>query len=394
VAACGHDARPLAAPEPAGGTGAVIVDAVRTPLGRPCPDGAYSRVAAWWLLAGVLGDLVRRAGVDAARVRRLLLTAPGEPAGAPVTGRRAWRAAGLQGVPRIETADRRLPPRRAGSGQDLVHRAVRAMAAGRYDLAIVAGADAAPGGPAPEPAAGIAAELLAARHGLGRRQLDDYADRSRRHSAEVAALGEFRSEIVPVRDPAGRTPAVTEDETVGAHAAGPDPVEPLFRDERVAARYPQIGWDVTAANSAVPATGAVAVLLATQRFAAEHGLRPRAAIAAVAEHPCGAAPRPHGMELATRAVLAGRGLGVDDMDHYEVSETFAAIALAWQRQFDADLDRFNPRGGAIGLGRLAGAAGLRSMTTMLGALEDTGGSLGLQVMDEAGGRFSAMVVRR
>lgn len=376
---------------------AVVVDAVRTPLGCRRSEGALAGVATWWLLAELFEALAHRTRVDPSCVQRLLLAAPGEPAGAPATGRRAWRAAGLDGEPRVETADHARPPGHPGSGQDLVHQAVRAMTAGEYELAVVAGADSSCVERAPEPASGIAAELLAARWGLDRRQLDEYADRSRRNTAEVAAMGEFQAEIVPVRDPAGGAgPVVAADETIGAPSAAgrKNRAEPLFRDERVAARYPEIGWHITAENSSVAAAGAVAVLVATDRFAAEHGLRRRARVVAVADRAAGDAMALDGQQCATTAVLARGGFGVNDMDHYEVSETFAPIALAWQRQFDVDLDRFNPRGGAIGLGRPAGAAGIRSMTTMLRALEDTGGSLGLQVMDDAGGRFQAMVIER
>jgi acetyl-CoA acetyltransferase len=128
--------------------------------------------------------------------------------------------------------------------------------------------------------------------------------------------------------------------------------------------------------------------------AAELGLRPRARIHAMSvlgDDPLMmlTAPIP-----ATERVLSRSGLAIDDIDHYEVNEAFASVPLAWQAAFDVNPDKLNPRGGAIALGHPLGASGCRLMTTMLSALEDTGGRYGLQTMCEAGGMANATIIER
>lgn len=351
-------------------------------------------IPASWLLAELVRALAARASLGELRVDRILLAAPLEPDGADVVGRTAWRQAmrcgpveparGIADVPPVETFD--VPDGPASTGQGLVHRAVRLVDSGECDLVLVAGAASSrvvsDGGPPWCPVPPAAADLLATRWGLARGELDEYATRSRRRAAEVAAMGEFRPEIVPVRHPAGdRQDVITEDElSDDAHVA-----EPEWEPARL----------VTEHNSCRAAAGAAAVLIAGTRFATRHGIGGRGRVVALADSVADAGDdTAAGPVLATRAVLAESGLGIDDMDHYEISETCAPVTLAWQRRFQAGMDRFNPRGGAIALGRLAGGASIRSMITMLRALEDTGGTFGLQVMDDAGGRTKAMVVER
>jgi acetyl-CoA acyltransferase len=361
------------------GVDAVIVDAVRTAMGRGRPDSAMKDISASWLLAELFGALITRNGLGGRRVNRILLAAPLEPDGAAAIGATAWRAAmgsarpappwEITDAPSVETFD--VPGCPTDTGQDLIHRAVRLVDTGVCDLVLVAGVTSShavtDGGSPWRPAPSDGAELLAAQWGLQRGELDEYAARSRRHAAEVAATGEFRPEIVPVRHPAAdRTAVIAEDEL-------------------------DAGRPGTAHHSCRAAVGAAAVLIAGARFAAAHGIPGRGRFVAFSD--AGGEPTA-GPILATKAVLAESGLEINDIDHYEVSETCVPVTLAWQRQFMAGMDRFNPRGGAIALGRLAGGAGIRSMITMLRALEDTGGTFGLQVMDDADGQANATVVER
>lgn len=336
---------------------AVIVDAVRTAMGGGRPAGAMADIPASWLLAELVRALAARTAPGGLRVDRILLAAPLEPGGADALGRTAWCEAmrcGPADAPGVETS---AGP--ASTGQELIHRAVRLVDSGACDLVLVAGAASSR---AMSDSSSLQANLLAERWGLARGELDEYAARSRRRAAEVAAMGEFRPEIVPVRHPAGdRRTVITEDEIS----------------------------DDLPTGSCRPAAGAAAVLIASTRFAAVQGIRGRGRVVALADSAADASG-----DTATRTVLAESGLGIDDVDHYEVSESCAPITLAWQRRFQAAMDRFNPRGGEIALGRLAGGAGIRSLITMLRALEDTGGSFGLQVMADTAGRTTAMVVER
>jgi acetyl-CoA acyltransferase len=304
--------------------------------------------------------------------------------------------------------------RQCGSSQQAVHFAAAGITSGQYDVVVVAGVesmsrvpmganrlDADVYGPSVTAryapglvSQGVAAELVAARWKLSREQLDDYAARSHRLAAQAADSGGFDREIVPITLPDGT--CVTRDESIrrGTTVEKLGGLRPAFREEAVARRFPEIRWSITAGNSSQITDGASAVLLTSARAAADLGLTPRARFRGFAV--CGddpiamlTAPIP-----VTRRVLDRAGLGIDDVDHYEVNEAFASVPLAWQAAFDADPDRLNPRGGAIALGHPLGASGARLLTTMLGALEATGGRLGLQTMCEAGGMANALLVER
>ena len=168
----------------------------------------------------------------------------------------------------------------------------------------------------------------------------------------------------------------------------------MFRTDALAARFPEIGWHTTAGNSSQMSDGAAAMLLVSERMAAKLNLKPRARF--VGFDVCGDSPL---MMLsapipATRRVLAKTGMQLGDIQHYEINEAFAPVPLAWAKDLGADPARLNPRGGAIALGHPLGASGIRLMTTMLHALEDSGGRYGLQSMCEAGGMANATVIER
>jgi acetyl-CoA C-acetyltransferase/acetyl-CoA acyltransferase len=241
----------------------------------------------------------------------------------------------------------------------------------------------------------VAADLMAQRWDIDRAAMDAYAIRSHRRAAAVSAAGEFQREIVPIAVP-GSEHAVIHDENVCAAGTlmgiGTMPSRHADPDSRN--RHPDVDWAVTAGNSAPAADGASAMLIVSERRARQLNVRPRArfrSFVAVADDPDFVLPGPI---TATELVLKRSGMDIDQIDHFEINETFAAVPLAWLSAVGANPEFLNPRGGAIALGHPRGASGLRLMTTMLSALEDTGGRFGLQASWEAGGEANATILER
>lgn len=388
---------------------AFIIDAIRTPTGRGKPGGALSGVHPVELLAQLLSTLVARTGIDPGLVDDVLIgcvSQAGEQSGN--AGRMALLAAGFPShVPAS------MIERKCGSSQQAVHFAAQGIAAGAYDLVIAGGIESMsrvpmgsarigmdPFGPTinqrfapglvPQ---GISAELIAARWGISREAMDAYSAQSHQRAEAAQTNGSFRNEIAAVTTAEG---VVEHDETIraGCSADGLATLKPAFQSDAMKARFPEIEWGVTAGNASQLADGASVMLLASAAMASRLGLKPRARFAGfdvVGDDPLLmlTAPIP-----ATRRVLAKAGLTIDDIDHCEINEAFACVPLAWARELDADPDRLNPRGGAIALGHPLGASGVRLMTTMLNALEQTGGRYGLQSMCEAGGMANATIIER
>jgi acetyl-CoA acyltransferase len=392
---------------------AVIVDGVRSPMGKGKPGGALSGLHATTLLGSVITALLERTGIDPGLIDDVLVgcvSQAGEQSGN--VGRMAWLGAGLpEHVPAVTIE------RKCGSGQQALHFAAQGVAAGAYDAVIVAGVESMsrvpmgcarigmdPYGPemaqrySPGPVSqGVAAELVAARWKISREDLDAYAARSHDLAGRTADAGGFDAEIAPIAVPgADGTTLVRVDETIrrGTTADKLAALAPAFVDDAAAARFPEICWSITAGNSSQITDGAAAMLVTSEQRAAEWGLTPRAAFRSFGI--AGADP----IEMltatipATRQVLARAGLRLDEIGHYEVNEAFASVPLAWQAEFGADPDRVNPRGGAIALGHPLGASGVRLMVTMLNALEANGHRYGLQTMCEAGGMANATVIER
>ena len=388
---------------------AVIVDAVRTPVGRGRAGGALSGVHPTDLLATVLASLVTRNGLDPGEVDDVIcgcVNQVGEQSAGP--GRMAWLAAGFPDhVPSI-TIDRKC-----GSSQQAVHFAAQGIMAGAYDIVIAAGVEsmsrvpigsarmgADPFGPLVEAryeggliGQGVSAEIVAARWGVSRDEMDAYAAESHRRAAATAAAGGFDAEIVPVEAGNAR---VETDETIrpGTTAERLAGLKPAFEDAALGQRFPEIRWSVTAGNASQISDGAAGLLVVSESAAARLGLRPRARFAGfdvLGDDPLLmlTAPIP-----ATRRVLGKAGLHRDEISHFEVNEAFACVPLAWQKEIGADPARLNPCGGAVALGHPLGASGARLMTTMLHALERNGGRYGLQTMCEAGGMANATIIER
>ncbi|MEY2958019.1 MAG: hypothetical protein RLZZ01_587 [Actinomycetota bacterium] len=382
---------------------AVIVDAVRTPLGRR--NGILREWHPVDLSAVVLTALEERNGLDPTVVDDVVFGCVMQVGEQAVNvARNAVLAAGWpESVPGT-TVDRQC-----GSGQQAAHFAAQGVIAGAYDVVVAGGVEvmtrvpmgssmvdgrygypfgprvgaryATAGGLVPQ---GVSAELVADRWGIEREELDRCALASHERAARATSEGRFAREMIPVAGPDGID--VTTDEGVRSTS-----LESLARLPPV---FVPDGGRVTAGNSSQITDGAAALLVMSEERAAESGLRPRARFVEFAV--AGDDPR---LMLtasipATRKVLARAGLGVDDIDLFEVNEAFASVVLAWQREVGADPERVNVNGGAIALGHPLGASGARLMVTLLAELERTGGRFGLQTMCEGGGMANATIIER
>ncbi|MEV8607325.1 thiolase family protein [Amycolatopsis sp. NPDC051373] len=385
---------------------AVVVDVLRTPVGRGKRGGALSHVHPVHLLADVLAGLVARNDLDPALVDDVIggcVTKAGEQAVNPA--RSAVLAAGFPESVPATTVDRQC-----GSSQQAVHFAAHAIQAGAADVVIACGVESMsrvpmhsdaqgadhlgsrvvqrfPGGLVGQ---GISAELICARWGLSRDELDAFSAESHRRAAESRSL--FASDLVTVAE----APEFAADETVRPSTTvdGLAGLRPSFVDEAAASRFPEIDWKITPGNSSPLSDGAAGVLLMSAAKAEALGLTPRARIhttAVVGDDPI---LMLMGVVPATRTVLARAGLTVDDIDLFEVNEAFAPVPLAWQRETKVEAERLNVHGGAIALGHPLGASGARILTTLVGALEHRGARYGLQTMCEWGGMANATIVER
>lgn len=390
----------------------VIVDAIRSPMARAKPDGALAQLHPVDLLSQVLEQLVQRNRIDPGAVDDVItgcVSQAGEQAGTP--GRLAWLAAGLPAHVPSTTIDRKC-----GSSQQAVHFAVQAIMSGTQDMVIACGVESmsrvpmgssrmgqnttgarfdarfAPG----LVGQGVSADLVAARWGLGREELDAYAARSHQRAHAAQSAGHFEREIVGITTPAG---LVTADETIrpGTTAQKLGALKAVFQNDELSARFPQIRWHTTAGNASQMTDGASAMLLMSEKRAQQLGLRPRArfvALDVVGDDPLYmlTAPIP-----ATRRVLAKAGMRLEQMDHCEINEAFASVPLAWLkelRELGADLERLNPRGGAIALGHPLGMSGARIVMTAVEQLHRTGGRYALCTMCIGVGQGIGMIVER
>lgn len=393
---------------------AVIVDAVRLASGKGKPGGALSGTHPVELLAHVLRAIVDRNGLDPVRVDDVIggcVQQVGEQA--LNISRTALLSAGFPESVPATTIDRQC-----GSSQQAAHFAAQGVIAGAYDIVIACGVESmsripmgtspigqdasGPGIAARYPEGlvhqGISAELISAKWKLDRESLDAYAAQSHQRAAAAAASGAFDREIVPiaVTDADGRRTEHRVDETVrgSTTADGLAGLRPSFRTDEFAARFPDAPWQITPGNSSPLTDGASAVLIMSEKAAAELDLTPRArfhSFAVLGDDPLMMLTAPI---AATRKVLDRAGLGIDDLDAYEVNEAFAPVPLAWAHELGADPAKLNPLGGAIALGHALGSSGTRLLTTLVNHLEATGGRYGLQTMCEGAGMANATIIER
>jgi acetyl-CoA acyltransferase len=391
---------------------AVIVDAVRTPMGRGKQNGALFGWHPVDLAAHVLQAIVDRTGIDPALIEDVIMgcvTQAGEQA--INVGRNAALAAGFPESVCGTTIDRQC-----GSSQQALDFAAQGVIAGAYEIVIAAGVEmmshlgmglsASVGGTPFGPrmitrytdanlyglgglsSQGIAAEIVAERWQLSREVLDRFALTSHQRAAAATANGWFTNEIVPVpvTHLDGSTGTIVHDEGIRADTTLEKllSLRPAFKPDGV----------ITAGNSSQITDGAAALLVMEKQRAREVGLRPRAAFRAFALGGCDpvimlTAPIP-----ATQHVLKRSGLTIGEIDAVEINEAFSPVVLAWQQELSADLASVNLHGGAIALGHPLGCTGARLMTTLLNVLERTGGRFGLQTMCEGGGMANATIIER
>ncbi len=387
---------------------AVLVDVVRTPVGRGKPGGALSEVHPVDLAAGVLKVILERNGLESRQIDDVLLGCVSQVGDQSMNiARQAVLAAGFDESIPGATIDRQC-----GSSQQAVHIAAQGIMAGAYDAVLVGGVESmsrvplgssAAGGSPMSPRLrarypeglvnqGVSAELIAHRWGFDRDRLDAFAAESHRRAAQAWADGFFDSTVVAVDE----APDARADETVrpGTTAEKLAGLQPAFRTDALAARFPELGWQITPGNSSPLTDGASAALLMSAERAEALGLRPRArfhAFSVVGDDPMMMLTGPI---PATRRILERAGLTMADLDAYEVNEAFASVPLAWTAELGADAAKLNPRGGAIALGHALGSSGTRLLGTLVDHLEATGGRYGLQTMCEGGGMANATIIER
>ena len=387
---------------------AVLIDVVRTPVGRGKPGGALSHVHPVDLAAGVLSAVIERNGLASDQVDDVMLGCVSQVGDQSMNiARQAVLAAGFTESVPATTIDRQC-----GSSQQAVHFAAASIAAGHSDIVVVGGVEsmsrvplgASVGGGSPMsprlreryPAGlvnqGVSAELIAQKWGFDREALDAFAAESHARAARAWRDGFFDRTVIGVAE----APDAVVDETVRAGTTAEKlaglPVS--FRTDALAERFPAIDWSITPGNSSPLTDGASAALLMSAERADQLGLTPRARFCAfdvVGDDPLMMLTGPI---PATRRVLAHAGLTIDDLDAYEVNEAFASVPLAWAAELGADPAKLNPRGGAIALGHALGSSGTRLLGTLLDHLEATSGRYGLQTMCEGGGMANAMIIER
>jgi acetyl-CoA acyltransferase len=386
-------------------TTAVIVEAVRTPLGK-----RNGKLKDWHpvdLAAETLRALVDRTGIDPGVVDDVVMGCVMQVGEQGVNiARNAVLAAGWpEDVPGT-TVDRQC-----GSSQQAAHFAAQGVIAGAYDVVVAAGVEvmtrvpmgasmadgkfgypfgpkvgaryADQGGLVPQ---GISAELIADKWGISREDMDAFGAQSQQRAARATAEGRFEREILPVLGADGammRTDEGLRETTLESLAK----LKPSFRPE-------EDGGRITAGNSSQITDGSAALLIMSEEKANALGLTPRArfvdfALAGADPRLMLTAPIP-----ATAKVFERSGKTIDDIDLVEINEAFASVVLAWEQEFHPDMERVNVNGGAIALGHPLGCSGARLMTTLLSELERTGGRFGLQTMCEGGGMANATIIER
>jgi acetyl-CoA acyltransferase len=384
-----------------GGREVVIVEAVRTPIGRGHEEkGYYKDVHPSNLLAKTYNELFERSGVDPAETGDVICGCAQQFGEQGVNiGRNAWLEAGLP----IETPATTID-RQCGSAQQAVNFAATLIASGVHDVAIGGGVEhmghisfadgysvmkehGAPFSPElmerynliPQ---GLSAEMIADQWEIPRSELDELGLRSQQLAARATEEGRFEREIVPfsVNGDTYSTDQGLRETTLEGLAN----LKPAFKED----------GKITAGNSSQVSDGAAAVLLMTRERADALGLKPRARI--FDQTTVGVDPviMLTGPIPATRKLLERNGMAMDDIDLVEINEAFASVVAAWRRELDPDMDRVNVNGGAIALGHPLGSTGARLITTLLHEMERTDKEMGLVTMCCGGGLGTGTLIQR
>jgi len=383
---------------------AVIVEAVRTPIGKR--GGWLAGVHPALALGHVQREVIARAGIDPDEIEQVVggcVTQGGEQA-SNIT-RYAWLAAGLPQTAGVTTVDCQC-----GSAQQANHFIAGLIAADAIDVGIACGVEmmsrvglgaavfGGPGVPRPPgwdldlPDQFTGADRIARDFDISRADLDAWGVRSQQNAARAWAEERYKSQVAPIDAP-----------VLGEDGAPTGETRLVDRDQglretsldKLAALAPVLeGGLHTAGTSSQISDGAAAVMLTSARKAAELGLKPRARIRAQAL--IGDDPYYHlnGPVAATARVLSRAGMTIDDIDLFEVNEAFASVVVNWARQHSVDVDKVNVNGGAIALGHPVGSTGSRLITTALHELERTGGTTALISMCAGGALATATIIER
>jgi acetyl-CoA C-acetyltransferase len=379
---------------------AYIIDAVRSPVGRK--KGTLAQLHPADLGAHPIKALVERTGIDPARVDDVVwgcCDTIGPQAGD--IGRTAWLVAGMpEEVPGV-TIDRQC-----GSSQQAVHFAAQGVMSGTQDLVVAGGSQAMNAIPisaamfAGEPYGFTSpflgsrgwdarygdeevnqirsAEMIADKWGITREAMEAFALASHQRAQAAWDAGWFDGEVAPLE-------GLDRDETIrpGTTLEGLASLRPVRE-----------GGVITAGVASQNCDAAAAMLIAGERAVKELGLKPRARIHHISVRAANPVWMLTGPIPATQYALQKAGMSVDDIDLFECNEAFASVPMAWMQELGIPHEKVNVHGGAIALGHPIGATGVRLMTTLLGALERTGGRYGLQTMCEGGGQANVTIIER
>ncbi|MDV7353512.1 thiolase family protein [Rhodococcus oxybenzonivorans] len=381
---------------------AVIIDAVRSPVGRGHAEkGVLRDVHPADLVGQCYEGVLHRAGIDPVAIDNVITGCANQIAQqSSGIARTAWLQKGLPATTGATTVDIRC-----GSGQQAAHYAASSIVAGIDSAVIAAGIEhmgrngfrvhqgsQEQWGQAftdelrsryPLVSQGVAAERLADRYSISRAEMDEFSAQSHQRAAAAARDGHLAREIHPIDVNGTKIEAdqgIRADSTPESLAA----LKPVFSEE----------GKVTAGNSSQISDGAAAVLLTSAEFAQEHGLRPRARV--VDQVVLGVDPVDMltGPIPATARILDRNNLNIRDIDAIEINEAFASVVLAWQREFQPDMSRVNAWGGGIAIGHPLGATGARLLTTIVNRLENTDTRWGLVTMCCGGGLGTATLIER
>jgi acetyl-CoA acyltransferase len=381
---------------------ALIVEAVRTPVGRGHPEkGIYRDIHPADLLGRAYEGVIARAGIDAEEVDNVFAGCAHQVAEqSSGIARTAWLQKGLPERAGATTVDIRC-----GSGQQAVHFGALRIQAGADDVVVAGGVEhmGRVGFPANEGAQerwgrafsqelldhydlvpqGIGAEMIADQWEITRAEMDELALRSHQLAHRATESGAFAREMLPV-DIDGVVEVADQGIRPGTSLEALSALKPAFRED----------GRVTAGNASQISAGSAALLLASREAVARLELTPRARV--IDQVVVGVDPVTMltGPIPATEKILRRNGLTIDDLDAIEINEAFASVVLAWARVHQPDMDKVNQRGGAIAIGHPLGSTGARLITTLLHTLEDTDGELGLVTMCCGGGLGTATLIQR
>src|SRR4051812_18918189 len=380
----------------------VIVEAARTPVGRGHKEkGYYKDTHPNTLLGAAYRAVIERSGIDPIEVEDVIAGCVQQfgPQAFNVA-RNAWLQEGFP----IETAATTVD-RQCGSAQQAVNFGAALIAAGVHDVVIGGGVEHMGDLPfaagmktqeefgyafTPELMAkhnivgqGLGAEMIADKWEIPRSELDELAVRSHQLAAQATEEGRFEREIIPM--------AVNGDTFVTDQGIRPDTnLESLSQLKTV---FKEDG-KITAGNASQISDGGAAVLLMSADKAKELGLTPRARIVDQTTVGCDPVLMLEGPIPATAKLLKRNGITMDDIDFIEINEAFAPVVAAWKREHNPDMDRVNPRGGAMALGHPLGSTGARLITTLLHTLEDEDKEIGLVTMCCGGGLGTGTIIQR